>query len=162
MDSKKEVFEIFEKLSDELEILNFKDRIEILVIGGSAMLILTDSFRPTIDIDAFQIIDGNLEEFNDLNKDVLMAWDINSGPSVFNELKECLSIDETYEVEYSSDKLVVYVPIIEQLILSKVFAIITRDKASFMPESINKDSEDIMFLLERDFDTNKLLGLFAK
>ncbi len=161
MESKNDIYKIFEMLSNELEILNM-DSLEFLVIGGAAIILNDVNYRATTDIDAYSIVDDELKGFNTPIKEILWGYEINSQAYThINDLTKCLSLEKEYKLLLNFNKVKVFIPSKEQLILSKLYSFVTRNN-NYGHDKSEQDKEDIFNLIYDGYDEDKLKTLFNK
>lgn len=158
---RKEIIQALENASSDLNDVNL-DEIEIVVIGGAALIMSKITDRVTIDIDCFWLFKGDLKGFADPGRSILYAYDINSEAyDAMDELNACLAFNNDHNLLFEFEKIKVYVPIIEQLILSKVLSVITRDSSHESKKKL-QDGDDLRLLLKEEYNRELLDNLAKK
>lgn len=159
--NKEEVIQAIKKAAADFKAVQLED-LKIVVIGGGAIMMKGISSRTTGDVDSFKLLDGELKGFISPERDILYAYEINSGPyDSMEELTKCLSLEKEFDHLHDFGKISVYTPTVEQLMLSKVLSIVTRDTTS-STEKKDQDIDDLNLLIEYGYDKTKIASLAKK
>lgn len=160
MENKNEIYEIFKKVSNELEIIGVVEPVSLLIIGGTAILLSTENgMRPTYDIDAYKLTSNKIDDFKKIEETILNGYDINFEVYNLEDLKLCMEISDEYKLWNEFKYVKVYTPINEQIFLSKIYSIVTREDGD---EKIQSDADDLITLIDNGLDIKLLGELFNK
>ncbi|MCL2858849.1 MAG: DUF6036 family nucleotidyltransferase [Streptococcaceae bacterium] len=120
--NKQAIKEIFAELNKELLTDNLF--VEVILIGGSAGIFLSDKTRPTMDIDVFLKTLDNQERVTDL----FLSYDI--------ENVTVASVPDPNEMTFSDvlkwSNLIVYIPDFYSLAITKLFTTRAKDEQDLL------------------------------